>query len=214
MDHFNQTRDSAMESPEPCLRLFVAFRVPADVRSSLAKVQQRLKGLMRRSRVRWTPIEQIHLTLLFLGSVPVTRIEAVLAGLQEACEPFASVGLRIRGLGSFPNVRRPRVLWAGVAGDVVSLFRVQSAIAATLGQYAEETEEKAYSAHLTLGRFKAVVPPERRLLETTIQAEEGSSFGEWEASEVELIQSELSPSGARHATLRSVALGSRLRPPG
>ena len=113
-------------------RLFVALEPPEPVRRRIAAAA----GALRRgagaaaSDVRWVAEENLHLTLQFLGAVPEERVAAVEKALSEVAAAARPLSLEVKGAGGFPNARRPRVVWLGLAGDVPAL----SALAAELGR--------------------------------------------------------------------------------
>src|SRR5580704_16554134 len=96
------------------MRLFVALEIPDDVRAALREFVQPLRA--KWPRVRWSRPEGQHVTLKFLGEVGEERLEAIVSVLA----PLRSSGpvtMNFRGIGFFPQSRRPRVLWAGVEGS-------------------------------------------------------------------------------------------------
>src|SRR4029077_17189165 len=111
-------------------RLFVAIKIPADVRSAIEGAHSCLRRELSGAAIRWTKIEQLHLTLKFLGNVDTGRVEALADALRTICLGFAPLRLRAGGVGSFPNLRRPRVLWVGVSDAQGQLERLQRAVEA------------------------------------------------------------------------------------
>ncbi len=188
------------------LRLFVAIHLPAAVREEILRVQQELRELAPRTAVRWTPPEQFHLTLKFLGNVPAGSTNALKQSLAEACAGIRPFHLRARGIGFFPNDRKPRVLWVGMEGGENDLAGLQVRVEEALAPFAEKPGAEKFRAHATLGRFQkfrrhnveALLPHARSLA--------SQSFGEWRVEDVGLFRSELSPDGARHTLLSSCRL--------
>src|SRR5437016_14351725 len=95
-------------------RLFVAVRLPEQIKSALASVQAELQSKLPEHSVTWTKTEQLHLTLKFLGNVAVTQIDALIHQLGAACLEFTPLALRAERLGAFPDLLSPRVIWAGL----------------------------------------------------------------------------------------------------
>jgi 2'-5' RNA ligase len=130
------------------MRLFIALDLPDDVRAELAAAQARLGG----HAVRWAAAEGMHLTLQFLGEVEAGRVDGLLAALAVvSAPPFA---LRLAGLGAFPSAARPRVLWAGLGGDLGALGALQRAVTAATSALGFPPEERPFTPHLTLGRAR------------------------------------------------------------
>src|ERR1700691_5832686 len=93
------------------MRLFIAMDIPEDVRSSLAALAAKLRPACRNAR--WARIEGLHVTLKFIGETSAEKVEAIKKALA-AIPHRAPIAMHFRGLGFFPNERRPRVLWAGI----------------------------------------------------------------------------------------------------
>lgn len=139
--------------------------------------------------VRWTPEDQIHLTLKFLGHVTVAEIEALKGGLVEIPQRLQ---LRAQGMGGFPSRRNPRVIWVGLTGDLDRLIALQAAI----DKLCARKEEREFHPHLTIGRVR-----EHQRLNANLDRWHDHDFGQWEAHELLLMQSQLSPKGATHSVL-------------
>ena|SRR5436190_2274541 len=188
---------------EKKLRLFVAIEVPAEVKENLATAQQELAATAG-DRVHWTPPEQIHLTLLFLGGVAFSELPALQNSFTTVCASGKSLALRAEGLGCFPNARKPGVLWCGVAGDTGLLEQFQKRLSEALAPWSEKIESRSFHPHLTIGRVR-----ERGRLGKLTQAliaQERGNFGEWQARSCSLMQSHLSPHGALHTELQKCPL--------
>lgn len=188
-------------------RLFVALEPPEPVRRRLAALMVDLRRAAGRAadEIRWVPPENVHLTLQFLGAVPEERVAAVEAALRAAAAASRPLSLEVRGAGGFPNARRPRVVWAGVAGDVAPLAALAAGLGRRLAPLGFPPEDRPFSAHLTLGRAR-----EGRGAPGLAGALAG--FAEdagtpWRATDVVLFESHLSPKGPRYEPLVHTPLG-------
>jgi 2'-5' RNA ligase len=188
------------------LRLFVAIVIPEPVRNEMAAVQRELKPLAL-GDVRWTNPEQMHLTLKFLGNVPVGSIGAVNNSIAEACAGVRPFNLRAQGLGFFPNARQPRVIWVGFEGDETVLAGLQTRVERRLAPFVEKPGAENFLAHATLGRFQKYRRHKTEQLLPRALALRVHVFGEWQVEDVSLFRSELSSSGAIHTPLASFPLG-------
>ena len=194
------------------LRLFVAVDLPAGAKAALAATVGQLRGLLP-AGVRWVNPAGIHLTLKFLGEVDSGLVEQLLGALEEAAAGMdrAAFPLHLEGLGVFPNRREPRVIWAGVGGDLAALGLLQGLVetaALSLG-FAEERWE--FRAHLTLGRVRdGVTPAARREMGSVVVEQAGALEPKhcWEVGEISLIRSVLTVQGAVYSTLGTARLGS------
>jgi 2'-5' RNA ligase len=185
--------------------MFVALSLPEEVRAEVERAQSELRGGLERARVTWTRREQFHLTLKFLGDVEAGRAGALIEAVRAACRAGGALRLRAEGVGCFPDLRRPRVVWVGVKDAGGALGRLQRAVETACGAFAAELNR--FSGHVTLCRIKSLARPEADGLARQVQAMAARSFGEWTAGEVEVMRSELSPQGARHSVLAGVPLG-------
>jgi RNA 2',3'-cyclic 3'-phosphodiesterase len=197
----------ADDSSTEKLRLFIAIQIPEPVRDEIIRVQQELQPLVPHSVARWTRPDQFHLTLRFLGDVPVAGLEKLKKSVGAVCRNVRPLSLRAEGVGFFPNPRSPRVIWVGINDGEGQLVDLQKQIETVAGQFSSEPGEKNFTGHVTLGRLKNPRPADTRELVARAQSFEKRLFGDWPALEIEIIRSELSPAGARHTSLGVIRLG-------
>jgi len=182
------------------MRLFVAIDIPEDVRSAIAALVSKLRPACRNAR--WVRLEGLHVTLKFIGETSPEACQAIQAALA-AIPPRAPFSITFRGLGFFPDDRRPRVLWAGVKGGT-ELAALAGEIDAALAAMGIPREEREYSAHLTLARLESP-----RILQTFQDAVKSAgrlSFGRATVEEFDLYQSVLKPGGAEYTRLATFSL--------
>jgi 2'-5' RNA ligase len=194
-----------MAEPTQTIRAFIAIKLPSEVRAEVERVQHDLKSAVRGDLVRWTPAEQIHLTLKFLGNIPADSVPELEAALRRACAQVAPFEVSAEGLGAFPDWQRPRVLWVGVRCALAALRELQAAVALKTERWGEP-EGRVFHPHLTLGRVKNVRPCELLELIAKTKSASAASLGTWQVTQVDLMKSELSQAGACHTCLHGVAL--------
>ncbi|WP_379132358.1 RNA 2',3'-cyclic phosphodiesterase [Paenibacillus sp. sgz500958] len=131
-------------------RLFVAVKIPAKERAALSHTCGHLKSEL--SFAKWTHEEDYHITLQFLGDTAVSQIPALTAALKKAAGGLSPFGLSVSNYGTFGVPSSPRVLWAGVRGDLDSLHELQQAVCAATLPLGFTGEERKYSPHITLAR--------------------------------------------------------------
>ena len=161
--------------------------------------------------MRWTTREQFLVTLKFLGDVAEPQVEPLVAALERACREFSAVHLRVAKVGFFPNPRAPRVAWVGVEDAPPQLPRLHQAIEQAVREFPTEPAEERFAGHITVGRIKSIWKPEAEALGKAAATMADRCFGQWTATEAELIRSVLSSEGARYTTLATVPF---LRPQG
>ncbi len=180
------------------MRLFIALPLPEEVRAALAAAQERLRR--GKPPVRWTDATRMHLTLQFLGETGAALTPTLIAGLAALDVP--PIHLTLSGLGAFPGLQRPRVIWAGVAGDIGALDRLRTAVFAVTTPLGFTPEERPFTPHLTLGRLRDDAHPEEiRALAATLRAAEPLPALVWQAGRPILYQSTLRPDGAVYTAL-------------
>jgi 2'-5' RNA ligase len=173
------------------------------VRAALAGAIGHLQTRAR--EVAWVAPENLHVTLKFLGAVDEERLPAVgqaLAAVAAAAQRFELV---VAGLGAFPTVTRPRVVWAGIAAGAEPLASLASEVDAALGALGFPREERPWVGHVTLGRVRD--PRRDPVLAQALAAGAGRPFGRTAVNRLTLMRSDLSPRGARYTPLDSWPLG-------
>jgi RNA 2',3'-cyclic 3'-phosphodiesterase len=184
------------------VRLFVAVNLPESTRRFAYETAAPLRKTA--PSVRWVLPETLHITLKFLGDVAESRLSEMNAALAEAAAETSGFTIALRGLGAFPNFRRPRVFWIGVE-NAEPLVHVQSSVERVFARLGFPTEARDYHPHLTLGRTG---PPLSR--EEVVATERTAATIEYEEmvriDSIDLMLSRLSPDGARYEVLRPVRL--------
>jgi 2'-5' RNA ligase len=187
------------------IRTFIAIELPDSLKASLKELQDRLKRQAPPRAVRWTQPEGIHLTLKFLGQTPADQIEDIGEALRLACASFSPFAYTVGGLGCFPNLRRPRVIWVGVQEPTGALAELQEAVEAACAGLGFEREQRAFHPHLTLGRLQnRVTSGDLRAISDLVQRTEAVSLGTLAAQGISLIRSDLQPTGAVYTSLREI----------
>ena len=163
------------------MRLFTAIDVPDEVSEALHSFVRRL---MPFAKLSWSRVDHLHITTKFIGEWPEARLAELQGALEAACEPQAeaAMAITVKGIGWFPDARRPRVFWAGVNGGVAlaGLARRTEQATSSLGLPAET---RAFSPHLTLARIRTAVAlePLQAALDS-LPSGCGFDFGAFEAS--------------------------------
>jgi len=188
------------------LRLFVAASVPEAVKASLREVQRELRRILPGDSTSWTRPEAMHLTMRFLGSVEATQVAEVSRRLGEGLAGFGALDLACRGLGGFPDLRRPHVVWAGVDDAAGLLGGLHEAVDRAVRELAEKPAEARFVGHVTLARPKVVRPADAARLEDVAARAVDRVHGAWRCEALELVRSEPSPDGSRYTTLAHLAL--------
>ncbi|MCK4487519.1 MAG: RNA 2',3'-cyclic phosphodiesterase [Desulfobacterales bacterium] len=184
------------------IRSFIAINVPEPVLQAIAKAQDTLRG--SGLKIRWVRKEGMHLTLKFLGDIHRDDVERIRAAMGRAAKAFSPFTLRAEGIGVFPDLKRPRVVWVGISGDGEVLLALQRDLESQLSGLGFPKEKRPFKGHLTIGRVKGRL--DRAKLGKALQALGEFRTESFTAESVVLFQSELRPSGAVYSRLAEVAL--------
>ena len=176
------------------MRLFVALEVPEPPRRDL---RRRLNGLRDRlPRARWVDLENVHLTLLFLGETAEAEIPALAAALRQAFARCPPLDLRLAGGGTFPPGRPARVAWVGVEAPEELMTLQEDVSRAAVETLGFEPEKRPYHPHFTLARCPD--PWRREAIDKLKAALTGPIGPPFMADHGVLFESKLSPKGARY----------------
>jgi len=186
------------------IRSFIAVELPEEVRSGLHQLQAELK-LAEHTFVKWVPPEGIHLTLKFLGNISPQRVAEITKVMEEASQGVSSFQLEVGGLGVFPNLRQPRVLWLGIGGEADKLVALQQRIDAALVPLGFAREARPFTPHLTLARLRERSSPQdrRNFGELVVKTPLEVNY-KVDVNSVNLMKSQLLPGGAVYSRLAEV----------
>ena len=183
------------------MRSFIAIDLPPGIKEAIKDVVRELSP--GSSGIRWVPVENIHLTLKFLGEVKEDQVPGVENQLRAAAGRHQAFNITVKGAGAFPNLRSPNVLWIGieVSEALSSLFRDIDAGMSGLGF---EPEARRFSPHLTIGRVKDKNGTAPAMMGISTYKE--TIFGTIDVQEIRLMKSVLKPSGAEYSGIADIRL--------
>ena len=190
------------------LRLFVAARLPDAVQSAAAALSAQLQSQDRPSLPgwRWVRPAGLHLTLRFLGETPPNRAPAVAEALRRAAGTAPPFRLALDGVGVFGD-RHPRVLWVGLAGDLDVLRETAARLNEELEREGWDMPARLLRPHITLARARRSATAAQAAAARTLAEGIEVNGAAFEVSALELIESTLTPDGARYAVAASAQLG-------
>ena len=181
------------------MRCFAAILLAEDVRLALVDEIERLRPLSQ--AVAWVPADNLHLTLHFFGEEDPERVAEAGAALTEAAASVPRFTVEVRGLGAFPGLDRPRILWTGVAGGAPEARDLHGRVEGALERRGFAREARPWHPHVTVGR----VFDERRWrqdagagLRPALAGIAGHAFGAFPVTSIALMQSQLGRGGARY----------------
>lgn len=165
-------------------------------------------GSRAKGPVRWVPMEQVHLTLAFLGEVPTERLDALAERLREAAGSVAPFTVSYHGVGAFPDRGRPRVVWLGVEQGAEPLGQLASAAREASRATGLEIDPKPFRPHLTLGRVRERTGASARgeVARALDAAPQDVGSGPAVLREIVLVTSRPGPGGHRHERVARLPL--------
>lgn len=188
------------------LRAFIAIEIPSEIKKAIAAQTASLQTSAGRA-VRWVTTENTHLTLKFLGEVSQTNVDMLSQALQGECGQLAPFEISVGGLGSFPNARRPRVIWIGLQAPA-ELNKLQHKIDSATDRLGYTPEDKPFSPHLTIGRVREQASADDlRQLHASLDGMTIGTLGTFTVKTVYLFKSDLQPAGPIYTHLFSAQLG-------
>ena len=188
------------------IRSFIAIELPAELRLEISQLQAQLKS-GQPSRVKWVDPDSIHLTLKFLGNIAIDRTGEITSALEEAAQGIPSFRLKVKDPGAFPNLKRVRVVWVGISGEVAQLSRLLQRIESNLAALGFTPESRPFSPHLTLARIhNQASPDERQRLGQLIADTKFEADSTIMVNAISLMRSQLTRAGAIYSRVSSIRL--------
>lgn len=184
------------------VRAFIAVEITDEIRRNISSLQSDLRDI--RADVRWVKPENTHLTLIFLGDISGENAAEVAGVMDKVVRGRPPFGCEVAGLGFFGRPDAPRVLWAGIDGNIPALKDMQAGLASALAELGLKMENRPYLPHLTIGRVRSKKGAGELI--NAWKTRKDDRLGGFEIARVLLIKSELSPQGPNYAILHESAL--------
>ena len=175
------------------IRSFLAFELPPEIREKIGAVSKELQKTSM--PVRWVKVENIHLTMIFLGSVNEDAIDEIKENVQPVVKGFSTIRTMLNGVGVFPHWRKPRVIWVGLNGEIDTLSNLRDQLQAELKMLGLREEKRPFRPHLTIGRFKGRVDRDEEL-KSILDRYHDITSDLYCLKELILFKSDLRPDGA------------------
>ena len=186
------------------LRSFIAIEIPTEIQQAIMRETAGLRQALKRPLVRWVAMENIHLTLKFLGDVSPSNLENLAGYLTTELNKYSAFTITVGGIGAFPNQRRPRVIWIGLQAPNVlaSIFQNIESVAAQFG-FAPETHP--ISPHLTIGRVNQHASAvEIQKICAGLEHVKVGLLGNTIVNGIHIFRSDLQPTGAVYTNLHTI----------
>ena len=187
------------------MRCFLAFKLGLETAENITEAQKRLKSKCASAgmTVRWVPPPNIHMTVLFLGEITEPMATAIKDMLEPVIHGFETFDLTSVGMGAFPDVSNPKVIWAGLGAGAETCAAIHTAVQERLESTGFYFSNKPFTAHVTVGRVKAG-PPGAPV--SCFGDDVSQNFGTSTIRHLHCFQSDLSASGAEYTSLWALPL--------
>jgi RNA 2',3'-cyclic 3'-phosphodiesterase len=182
-------------------RIFIAFKVEAG--ETFKEILSSLRSGLGKESIRWINLDNIHITLVFLGNTQESTIDSIISLLREKCKETEEFSILIKGCGVFRKNKDPRILWAGIKPSD-RLTQLYDSISDGLKQLNIKVEERPYKPHLTIGRVTHL--QDKELLDTLVKKFQYSEIQTVRVNEVILYESVLYQSGPVYIPLEKFRL--------
>ncbi len=188
------------------LRTFVALEMPVPIEDQLSNVINSLKADLNDVPVRWVAVENIHLTLKFIGETSEENVQQISSLIQNCAQTVSPFELQVTGFGVFPDTRRPLVLWVGVSAPE-NLATLQQKIESGLAHLGYPVEDRPFNPHLTIARVRrGTGAPDAKRIMAAMDAHKTISSDPVLIDSVSLFQSVLNRNGSVYNRLFSAPL--------
>ncbi len=188
------------------IRAFIAIDLSPEIQHRLDDVVHIYKAQLNKIPIRWVAASNIHLTLKFLGDVSLSNLNILTDMIQTEISAHHQFDISVGGSGAFPNTRQPRIIWIGVEAPP-ELTAIQNGIEVTTSRLGYTRVERAFSAHLTLGRVsRNATSQDVKAISKALETIRVGFLGATCVEKVHLYRSDLQPTGAVYTQIFSSSL--------
>lgn len=186
------------------MRTFIAIELSDIIKQELSRIQSELKDAD--ADVKWVELENIHLTLRFLGEITDQQLIQVKEALDKIAPLFNPYEIKLSGIGAFPKLDFPRVVWVGIKEGVDETKKITENIENELSKFDFQKEEHAFTPHLTIGRVSS--PKNKQALKDKILTLnlKPLTINSQLVAKLNLFQSTLTPQGPIYTCLHTSQL--------
>lgn len=185
------------------LRTFIAIELPSEIQKKVGEFANSLKN--PQDKITWVSTKNVHITLKFLGNIPANDIASIQNIISEVAKLYPPFETSIKGTGTFPSERSPRVIWIGTDKGKETIKNIYTELENRLASIGIPKEERGFTAHLTIGRIKYI--KDINEFAQNISKHKEDLFGNFLVDGISLVKSALTPKGSVYETLFKAKLG-------
>lgn len=183
------------------IRTFIAVDLPEEVKEGLKEIIEKYRGL---NGANWIKAEGAHITIKFIGEIGRDVVEGLAFEVENIVKGINPFNVRLEGMGVFPSISKPRVLWVGVRDEKFQLRNLHHMIDEEVRKVGIKREEKNYLPHLTIARMKGT---EEKDIKPILEEYNNKRLWEFQAKYITIFKSTLHPDGAIYQKLYEFPLG-------
>ncbi len=188
-------------------RASLVFRLPIGIQEALNDTQIQIRRKAGADLVRWTPVNELALTLVTLGEISPLQIAQIGTAVNSIAPQFVPIDIVLAGLGGSPTNLQPRFLWIGLGGDVEALTQLNAHLERTVSPFLPGHEVRPFPAYLPIGRLKQESESNRSALGRAIRVAAIGEIGRFHAGSLELVRMAGTSAGPTMITVQSYPLG-------
>jgi len=186
------------------IRAFIGIRLPENMISFFREIQDGIKA--QGLNLKLVRPENIHITLKFLGYIDKSAVREIGYAMEESGHRNSPIILNAKGLGCFPTIRKPRILWVGLGKQIEKLKTIQKNLDQKLETLGFPKENRTFKGHLTIGRVKKKI--DTAALGAAIETFKNIESEDFIVDRIILFQSTLKSSGPVYEALETKPIGS------
>lgn len=186
------------------MRFFIALEIPSEKKLQFQAIQAKLHTILPQARL--TGPDKLHLTFAFIGEQPDTFKDSLVQVLQTAASGIAPFEITPAYIDGFPNIHEPKVIWAGVKGDIDKIIILRERIKDELKKLNLDTDERRFVPHISIAKLSKDLEISTQT-EERLQAIVQDAFSPVQISSIKLFESIPNEGLHKHNTLAEVKLG-------
>jgi 2'-5' RNA ligase len=185
------------------MRTFIAINLDDAIKDAIREKTAPVREVD--AKIKWVEKQNLHLTLRFLGEVKPETVPRIDDAMRKSCEGIAPFDMVLKGAGCFPERGRPRVVWVAVEDGADTAKRIAERLRKELSGLPVKPDDKAFKAHITIGRIKKV--GDRDAFHATLENLKELFLGSQTINTIELMESQLTPGGPIYSVSSRIPLG-------
>lgn len=188
------------------IRAFIAIELTPEIRQQITLIIQKYQQLVPSGWVKWVTVENLHLTMKFLGDTDLNLIPSIQSSMDRMAATIPQFPITAAAAGMFPSARKPRIVWIGL-DNKIGLTGLSKSLDDSLAVLKIAREERPFSPHLTIGRvFQGMNDADLAKLGETVLLNQPGEIGKMNVDHISLVKSDLKPAGPIYTVIHTAKL--------